>query len=44
VRESLTGHPVAPVANEFLSGDVALKLATDAERPMVALPEEDGSE
>ncbi|WP_123622775.1 universal stress protein [Halorubrum sp. CSM-61] len=29
---------------QFLSGDVALKLVTDADRPVIALPEEDGSE
>ncbi|WP_280584993.1 universal stress protein [Halorubrum sp. Boch-26] len=29
---------------QFLSGDVALKLITDADRPVIALPEEDGSE
>lgn len=29
---------------QFLSGDVALKLVTDADRPVIALPEKDGSE
>lgn len=29
---------------QFLSGDVALKLVTDADRPVIALPEEDGNE
>lgn len=29
---------------QFLSGDTALKLVTDAERPVIALPEENGNE
>ena len=29
---------------QFLSGDTALKLVTDADRPVIALPEEDSSE
>jgi len=29
---------------QFLSGDKALKLVTDADRPVIALPEEDGNE
>ncbi|WP_132060895.1 universal stress protein [Halorussus amylolyticus] len=29
---------------QFLSGDTALKLVTDADRPVIALPEEDGNE
>lgn len=29
---------------QFLSGDKALKLVTDADRPVIALPEENGNE
>lgn len=29
---------------QFLSGDKALKLVTDADRPVIALPEKDGNE
>ena len=29
---------------QFLSGDTALKLVTDADRPVIALPEENGNE
>ena len=29
---------------QFLSGDTALTLVTDADRPVIALPEEDGNE
>ena len=29
---------------QFLSGDTALKLVTEADRPVISLPEEDGNE